>query len=162
MTRVGIALAPDTAEALRRVAADQGITLSSLLRRALAAPLADARPLPSGPEVVTLRLTEEQAARLRSAAATRGESLSLFVRIQLAALLRGGHRNRQQADAPRRSFRRPAAAPLPATSRRRVRRDRVALQVCGHTVSASEVEAAADGLVWCPRCERSRYPERSL
>ena len=34
-------------------------------------------------------------------------------------------------------------------------------KLLGHTVPATEVEASADGLVWCQQCETSRYAERA-
>jgi DNA-binding MarR family transcriptional regulator len=66
-----------------------------------------------------------------------------------------------RASAPSRG----RAQPVPvraaaASSRGGARRAYGTLQVCGHRVAAAEVEATAGGLVWCAKCETSRYPER--
>jgi hypothetical protein len=158
---VAVALSSRALEGLRLTAGKRGMTVSSLVRLALASAPADRRPLATGSERILVRLTEEEAARLQAAAAAREESVSLFTRAQLAALVanrRGG------GAAKRRHVQRPDAhlgeAAIPPHHGRR-RRDRIALQMCGHTVPASEVEATAGGLVWCAKCSTSRYPERS-
>lgn len=169
---VHIRLSPSDAARLRRLARARGLSLSKVMRAALAA-TSDAAPPPAGSEVVGFRLPAAELVALRDAARVHGVTLSALVRARVRSYLRESPRGQAPAPAAsspqrqaRRATRRQVTAPAPpqparAQVRRRTRPGRVRLQHCGHTVPLAEAEAAGDGLVLCPKCATLRYVERS-